>query len=186
MNEFHARGPLMVPGLGAGAFDILFEGNYEDHVVNATHYEITHKATGSHVDGQGTIETADNGPKLLLRGDWRGLRWPLAARFTPETPQVFSSPAGVYRLEGLWPYRIALSGDLFIPQIDPMTVAMRGALHKDHLQIDDLELGAFGGKRALRAKRAGVPLKAGHCKAASRGSIPRSCVPDSTARSTST
>ena len=94
MNAFHARGPLMVPGLGAGPFDIVFEGNYADHVVNATHYEVTHRATGSHVEGQGTIEPAENGPKLLLSGDWRGLRWPLAARFTAETPQIFSQPRG--------------------------------------------------------------------------------------------
>ena len=92
MNAFHARGPLMVPGLGSGPFDLVFEGNYADHVVNATHYEVTHQATGSHVDGQGTIEPAENGPKLLLHGDWRGLRWPLAARFTAETPQIFSQP----------------------------------------------------------------------------------------------
>jgi translocation and assembly module TamB len=149
MNAFHARGPLMVPGLGAGPFDLVFAGNYTDHVVNATHYDVTHEATGSHIDGQGTIEPADNGPKLLLSGDWRGLRWPLAARFTTETPQLFSSPAGQYRLEGLWPYAIEARGDLFIPQLDPMTVAMHGALHKDHLQIDELDLGAFGGNARL-------------------------------------
>ena len=64
MNAFHARGPLKVPGLGQGLFDVLFEGNYADHVVNATHYEVTHRATGSHADGAGTIEAVDNGPKL--------------------------------------------------------------------------------------------------------------------------
>jgi translocation and assembly module TamB len=159
MNAFHARGPLMVPGLGAGPFDILFEGDYTDRVVNATHYEVTHRATGSHAEGQGTIETAENGPKLLLHGDWRGLRWPLAARFTAETPQIFSSPAGSYRLEGLWPYAITASGDLFIPQLDPMTVAMRGALHKDHLQIDDLKLGAFGGNAALAGEARWSPAE---------------------------
>ncbi len=149
MNEFHARGPLAVPGLGSGPFDIVFEGNYADHVVNATHYEVTHQATGSHVEGQGTIEPAENGPQLLLYGDWRGLRWPLAARFTAETPQIFSSPEGKYRLEGLWPYAITASGDLYVPQLDPMTVAVRGALHKDHLQMDELDLGALGGKAKL-------------------------------------
>ena len=147
MNDFHARGPLAVPGLGSGPFDIVFEGNYADRVVNATHYEVTHKATGSHVEGQGTIEPAENGPQLLLYGNWRGLRWPLAARFTEETPQIFSSPEGEYRLEGLWPYAITASGDLYVPQFDPMSVAVRGALHKDHLQMDELDLGALGGRR---------------------------------------
>ena len=149
MNAFHARGPLMVPGLGAGPFDVVFEGNYEDRVVNATHYEITHRATKTHVTGAGTIETAENGPKLSLTGAWDELRWPLAARFSAQTPQLFSSPAGKYRLEGLWPYALSGSGDLYVPQLEPMTVAMRGALHKDHLQVDELELGAFGGTSLL-------------------------------------
>jgi translocation and assembly module TamB len=159
MNAFHARGPLAVPGLGAGPFDIVFEGDYTDRVVNATHYEVTHRATGSHVTGQGTIETAENGPKLLLYGDWRGLQWPLAARFTPETPQSFSSPAGKYRLEGLWPYAISATGDLLIPQLDPMTVAMRGALHKDRLQIDELDLGAFEGQALLAGEARWKPAE---------------------------
>jgi hypothetical protein len=119
MNAFHARGPLMVPGLGAGPFDFMFAGNYADHVVNATHYEVTHKATGSHVEGQGTIEPAENGPKLLLSGDWRGLRWPLAARFTAETPQLFSSPGASIASRACGPTGIEASGDLFIPQLDP-------------------------------------------------------------------
>jgi translocation and assembly module TamB len=149
MNAFHARGPLMVPGLGYGAFDLAFDGYYEDRVVHATHYEVTHRATTSHVAGRGTIETAENGPKLLLHGDWRGVRWPLIQRFTAETPQLFSTPAGTYRLEGLWPYALEAGGDLHVPGLDPMTVAVRGALHKDHLQIDDLALGAFGGDARL-------------------------------------
>jgi translocation and assembly module TamB len=149
MNAFHARGPLTVPGLGAGPFDLVFEGNYENLVVNATHYEVTHRATGSHVTGQGTIQTAENGPKLLLYGTWNDLRWPLAARFTAETPQLFASPDGKYRLEGVWPYALSGSGDLYVPLLDPMTVDMRGALHKTHLQIDELNLGAFGGTSML-------------------------------------
>jgi len=149
MNAFHGRGPLNVPGLGAGLFDVLFEGNYADHVVNATHYEVTHRATRSHADGAGTIEAVDNGPKLALAGRWRGLRWPLAARFTAETPQIFSSSEGNYRLEGVWPYALSGDGELIVPQIEPMSVALRGALHKDHLQIDELDLGAFDGHALL-------------------------------------
>jgi translocation and assembly module TamB len=175
MNAFHARGPLLVPGLGSGPFDIVFEGNYANHVVNATHYAFTHKATGSHVDGEGTIEPADNGPQLQLRGNWRGLRWPLVARFTAETPQIFSSPEGRYTLEGLWPYAITAKGELFVPQIEPMTVAVRGALHKDHLQMDELLLGAFGGKGALAGEARWSPEEswslAGNVKGFNPGSL---------------
>jgi translocation and assembly module TamB len=149
MNDFHARGPLLIPGLGAGQFDLAFAGNYADRVVNATHYEVTHRATGSHAEGAGTIEPEDGGPRLMLAGKWRDLRWPLAARFSAETPQIFASPEGTYRLEGIWPYAISARGDLYIPQIDPMTVALHGELHKDHLQIDELGLGAFAGQAML-------------------------------------
>jgi translocation and assembly module TamB len=177
MNEFHARGPLTVPGLGAGPFDILFEGNYADRVVNATRYAITHRATGTHVTGQGTIETAVNGPKLLLFGDWDGLRWPLAARFTAETPQIFSSPAGKYRLEGVWPYALTGSGDLYVPQLEPMTVAMRGALHKDHLQIDELNLGAFGGTSQLAGEARWTPEESWALAGSVRGFNPATLRP---------
>lgn len=157
MNAFHARGPLTVPGLGAGPFDVLFEGNYEDRVVNATHYEVTHRATGTHVTGEGTIETAVNGPKLLLYGNWNDMQWPLAAKFTEQNPLLFSSPGGKYHLEGVWPYALSGSGDLNVPDLDPMTIAMRGAIHKDHLQIDELNLGAFGGTSALAGEARWTP-----------------------------
>jgi len=157
MNAFHARGPLLVPGLGAGLFDTVFEGNYADDKVNATHYETTHRATGSHVDGAGTIEVVENGPRLELAGHWSELRWPLAERFTAENPQIFSSPQGTYTLEGVWPYAMTARGDLYVPQIDPMTVAMRGALHKDHLAIDELNLGAFGGSALLAGNARWTP-----------------------------
>jgi len=149
MNAFHGRGPLLVPGLGAGQFDMVFEGNYADGVVNATHYEVTHRATRSHADGSGTIQAVTGGPRLVLAGNWQGLRWPLAARFTEETPQIFSSPAGSYRLEGIWPYALSARGELYVPRIDPMTFGLRGALHNDHLQIEELNLGAFGGHALL-------------------------------------
>jgi translocation and assembly module TamB len=175
MNAFHARGPLLVPGLGAGPFDVVFQGNYANHLVNATHYEFTHKATGSHLEGQGTIEPADNGPKLNLAGSWRELRWPLAARFTAETPQLFSSPEGKYTLEGLWPYAITARGDLYVPQVDPMTVAMRGSLFKDHLQMDELQLGAFGGRGTLAGEARWSPAEswtlAGNVKGFDPGSV---------------
>lgn len=157
MADFHARGPLLVPGLGAGPFDVLFEGTYADRVVYATRYEVTHRATGSHADGKGTIEAVDGGPKLVLDGNWRDLRWPLAARFTAETPQLFGSASGNYRLEGTWPYAITANGELHVPPLDPMTVAVRGALDKDHLAIQQLDLGAFDGTAVLAGEARWAP-----------------------------
>ena len=88
----------------------------------------------------------------------------------------FRSPEGKYRLEGLWPYAITASGDLYVPQLDPMTVAVRGALHKDHLQMDELDA-----RRIRRqgvtwpARRAGAPQEswslAGSVKGINPGSL---------------
>jgi translocation and assembly module TamB len=172
MNAFHGRGPLHVPGLGAGLFDVLFEGNYENQVVNATHYEVTHRATGSHAEGAGTIQAVEHGPKLRLAGTWRDLRWPLAARFTAQTPQIFGSPGGHYRLEGVWPYALSGDGELYVPKIDPMSVAMRGALHKDHLQIDELRLGAFGGQAVLAGNAHWTPAQSWALAGAVKGLNP--------------
>lgn len=157
MNAFRASGPLLVPGLGAGNFDTSFAGYYEDRVVHATQYAITHRATHSRIAGQGTIEAVDNGPKLLLYGEWGDLHWPLADRFTAENPEVFSSTNGKYRLEGLWPYAVTANGDLVLPGLAPMTVNLEGALSKDHLRIAALEVGAFDGTALLAGEARWVP-----------------------------
>jgi hypothetical protein len=86
MNAFHARGPLAVPGLGFGPFDVGFDGHYSEGIVHATHYEFTHRATHSHAEGAGTIQAVDGGPKLDLTGTWRGVRWPLAASLKSSAP----------------------------------------------------------------------------------------------------
>ncbi len=150
MNAFHGKGPLQIPGLGEGPFDLLFEGNWDNDRVNATRYEATHRATGSHVTGAGWIKPEDNGPRLELAGTWDGLRWPLLGRFTGENPQLFGSPEGRYTLSGVWPYAITARGELLVPKLEPMAVAVRGELHKDRLSIAQLDLGGFGGRAALQ------------------------------------
>lgn len=177
MNSFHGRGPLTVPGLGAGPFDVVFEGNYADRVVNATHYEIRHRATGSHLDGAGTIQAEDGGPRLDLAGEWRELRWPLAERFTEKTPQIFGSPTGQYTLAGIWPYAITGHGELLVPRIDPMTVAVKGALHKDHLAMAELDLGAFGGRALLAGEARWNPQESWRLAGAVTGFNPASVRP---------
>jgi translocation and assembly module TamB len=149
MNRFHARGPLRVPGLGAGNFEVLFEGAWEDGRLQASRYEITHQPTGSHVSGSGTIEPEENGPRLSLAGTWDELRWPLVERFTAARPQLFSSPQGRYTLDGVWPYAITASGELYVPLIDPMSVDMGGNLHKDRVTFERLAIGGFGGRAQL-------------------------------------
>ena len=95
MNAFHARGPLMVPGLGAvrstscskATMPITWSTRLTTRSRTTRHRQPRRQA-------RAPSKPAENGPKLLLYGDWRGLRWPLAARFTAETPQIFSQPRG--------------------------------------------------------------------------------------------
>ena len=167
MNAFHARGPLMVPGLGAGPFDIVFEGNYADHVVQR--HSLRDHAQGHRQPRRrrGNHRARRERSQTTAAGNWRGLRWPLAARFTAETPQIFSSPEGKYRLEGLWPYAITASGDLYVPQLDPMTVAVRGAPAQGSPADGRARSSAHSAATAAgRARRAGARRKAGRSRAA--------------------
>ncbi|HUQ11832.1 MAG TPA: hypothetical protein VM146_16075, partial [Steroidobacteraceae bacterium] len=149
MNDFHAHGPLSIPGLGSGQFDVAFAGDWADGRVNSSHYELRHRATGSFVEGNGTIRPEDGGPRLALSGNWSKVNWPLVERFTEEHPLLFTSGAGRYTLSGIWPYALTADGELQIPDLAPMSLAMRGALNKTHLAIDQLDLTAFGGRAQL-------------------------------------
>src|SRR6185436_6739491 len=137
----------------------VFDGNYAQGIVHATHYEFTHRATRSRVEGAGTIQAVDGGPKLDLVGTWHAVRWPLIERFTAETPQIFSTPDGKYHLEGIWPYALTANGELYVPQLDPMTFALHGDLHKDHLAIGQLDLGAFDGRAQLAGEARWTPAQ---------------------------
>ena len=91
--------------------------------VNATHYEVTHAATGSHAEGQGTRDGGEWPEAAAVRrlASCAG-RWP---RVIPSRRSRPASPAGHYRLEGLWPYNITANGELYIPQLNPMRVGAR-------------------------------------------------------------
>jgi translocation and assembly module TamB len=159
MNEFHARGPLDVPGLGEGWFDTQFEGHYSDRVVHATRYAITHRGTGSLVTGAGTIAPEDGGPRLSLAGAWRDVRWPLVARYTAATPQSFASPQGRYSLDGIWPYALTASGDLQVRGVDTMRVDLRGLLHKEFLALERVDFDGFGGRALLAGEARWKPAE---------------------------
>src|SRR4030095_4344881 len=72
---------------------------------------------------------------------------------------LFSTPEGKYRLEGIWPYALSASGDLYVPQLDPMRCATPGALHNDHFAIEQLELGAFDGRALLAGEARWTPAQ---------------------------
>lgn len=149
MNAFHAEGPLTVPGLGVGLFDVKFAGEYSDRVVIANNYEVRHRPTGSLATGKGTIEPVDGGPKLALAGTWRNVHWPLIERYTAEKPELFASSQGRYTLDGVWPYALTAAGDLQLPDLAPVSLDLRGALNKEFLGISSLAFSGFGGGAQL-------------------------------------
>ena len=80
LDSFHAQGPLNPRGLGAGDFEVLFDGGYANHVLTAKRMEARHVASGARATAPGTIAIVEHGPRLDLKGSWSEFRWPLVGR----------------------------------------------------------------------------------------------------------
>ncbi len=149
---FAAHGLLTPPGLRAGAFETLFEGAYADRVITARRIEITHRSSGAHVSGDGSIGIVSDGPRLDLHGSWHDFRWPLLGAAAP-----LRSREGAYMLEGTWPYRLRATGTLAIRDLEPVPIEVEGKLAKTHLTLDSVEVGAFDGQATLSGDVAWAP-----------------------------
>src|SRR5262249_29148672 len=143
-NGFEGRGPLTPEGLHAGAFNTVFVGNYSDQVVNATHMEATHIASGAHAEGAGTFRVVTGGPELDLHGTWTNFRWPLVGN----DPAV-QSEAGEFGIRGVRPYDVRLTGPIKPADLDPMQVEMEGRLGSDRLTVTSANVAAFEGQATV-------------------------------------
>ena len=94
-DTFSAKGTLDPAGLGAGNFEVQFEGGFAHHVLTAKSMEARHVASGARARGAGTIAVVDHGPRLDLKGSWEQFRWPLPGR-----DPVVRSAAGTFTLAG--------------------------------------------------------------------------------------
>jgi translocation and assembly module TamB len=142
-DGFNVHGPLESSGLKAGLFDVLFEGSYSDRTLWAQHMELTHRASGAHVMGAGSIAVS-NGPRLDLHGTWRDFRWPLLGGVIP-----FHSASGEYSASGTWPYALQASGLAQVQSLPPMPVKVDGALGKDRFTVNSAGVDLYGGHADL-------------------------------------
>ncbi|HEY1873631.1 MAG TPA: hypothetical protein VGG67_04430, partial [Steroidobacteraceae bacterium] len=143
-SGFSAHGPVNPTGLRAGMFEVLFSGNFANHVLSAQHMEARHVASGARVSGSGTIGIVDHGPRLDLKGEWSDFRWPLAGRQV-----AVRSPTGSFAISGLMPYQVRLSGRGRAAELPEMSVDASGTLGKDGLTFDPAEVDLFDGHASV-------------------------------------
>jgi translocation and assembly module TamB len=152
-NGFAAHGPLDSSGLKVGLFDTEFEGAYSNHVLWAKHIGITHRTSGAHTTGGGSIEVVRNGPLLDLRGTWIDFRWPLAGKAAP-----FHSSSGDFTLQGTWPYSVHATGMAQARDLPPMPTTIDGSLAKDRFTFTKADVDLYGGHATLSGEAVWTPV----------------------------
>lgn len=151
-DGFAARGTLDSSGLKAGLFNAEFEGAYANHVLWAKHIGITHRGSGAHATGAGTIEVTKGGPLLHLHGDWRDFQWPLVGKAIP-----FHSSSGDYTFDGTWPYAVHATGIARARELPPMPTTIDGTLAKDRFTFTRGEIDLYGGHASMTGEVAWTP-----------------------------
>jgi len=146
-DTFSAKGTLDPAGLGAGNFEVQFEGGFAHHVLTAKSMEARHVASGARARGAGTIAVVDHGPRLDLKGSWEQFRWPLLGR-----DPVVRSAAGTFTLEGILPYRVHVDGDMRALDLPSMPVDIDGTLDKDNLAFTRADVDLYGGHTSASGK----------------------------------
>jgi translocation and assembly module TamB len=139
-NGFILHGPLNSAGLNVGLFDSEFQGAYSNHVLWAKRIDVTHRTSGAHAIGGGTIEVVKNGPLLNLRGTWQNFQWPLIGKDIP-----FHSASGEYTLAGTWPYSVHATGMAQAKELPPMQTTIVGALARDRFSFMTGAVDLYGG-----------------------------------------
>ena len=186
MNAFHARGPLQIPGLGAGLFDTGLRGQLRGwrrqcHPLraHASRHRQPRRRRGHH-RGRGKRPEAGAGRRLarsalatgraLHRGDSAALQQ--SARQLPPRRRLALCAHGQRRS-----VRAA-------DRAHDRRHARRLAQGSPRRSISSISAPSAA-TRCSPARPAGIPRSAGRWKARSRDSTRRSCAPDSTALSTS-
>lgn len=145
-HGFEAGGTADPTGLRAGRFHLALDGDYSKRVLTAHRLDITHIASGAHLEASGSmrIGTGGQGPRLDLQGRWRNLRWPL----TGKAP--FHSPAGAFTLTGGWPVALTATGVARIEQFQPVSARIAATLGSGGLTVSRADLQLLGGQVRAR------------------------------------
>jgi translocation and assembly module TamB len=144
LDGFAAHGPIESSGLKAGIFDTSFEGAYSNRTLWMKHVEITHRKSGAHVTGAGTLQPVKHGPQMDLRGSWRDFQWPLTGKVIP-----FHSSTGDFTFSGMWPYTIHASGIARVRDLPPMPTTIDGSLAKDSFAFSRADIDLYDGHASL-------------------------------------
>ncbi|HUN27782.1 MAG TPA: translocation/assembly module TamB domain-containing protein [Steroidobacteraceae bacterium] len=149
---FVATGPLTPTALGLGAFDVLYDGSYADETFTARRAELVQRTSGARLSARGTIAIAPHGPRLELAGDWRNVRWPLTA-----VAAAIRSPSGRYELDGVWPYRLHLVGELDAARAPPLAIDASGELSSKEFAVRAASVRTLGGTVSVAGRIAWSP-----------------------------
>ena len=153
-DGFGAQGALEPPGLKSGPLAVDFAGKYAAHVLDVAHLTIVHRGSGAQLAAAGQIGIVEGGPRLDLHGQWRDLRWPLAAG-----DATVHGSAGTYTLNGLKPYAFSAAGALQVLATAPMQFRVAGRIVHSGLEMPDVTAAAFGGHARLHATVEWSPLE---------------------------
>ncbi len=151
---FTARGSVTPTGLKAGPFDGEFAGTYSNRVLTAKSIDLTHRSSGAHATGAGTIGIVAKGPRLDLKGTWKDFRWPLLGKEVP-----FHSTSGEYALEGILPYTVHANGIATVTGLPPIPMRVAGTLGKDRFEFSQADLDAFDGHAQLNGEVVWAPAE---------------------------
>ena len=146
-NGYGALGRLDPAGLGAGPLEVDGFVRYGERVLHVERLQLRHAGSGARLQAHGDVGIVAHGPRLALDGEWSGLRWPLTRADAP-----LHDAAGVFRLQGTWPYALEARGRFTAQQWPAADFEARGALGRDHLAIDEASVALFGGKAQLDAE----------------------------------
>ncbi|MGH8228347.1 MAG: translocation/assembly module TamB domain-containing protein [Steroidobacteraceae bacterium] len=143
---FSAQGQLTPSGWHAGAFGLRFRGSYSNRVLTVRQVELTKTPSGMRLSGRGRIGIQRHGPRLDLAGTWTHFRWPLAGKSV-----AVRSASGRYRIDGIWPYAVEVTGALAVRRLPPLSLELAGTLGRQRLTVSRATLEGFGGETRLSA-----------------------------------
>jgi len=178
-QNFTASGTLDPAGLGAGSFNVLFDGGIARQVLIARRIDITHLASGARTIASGTIgiDSVPGGPRLDLRGSWSNFRWPLAGRSVP-----FRSSQGSFELSGLRPYDFHTQGlaqvPTLLPGFAPAPADVTGKLGDKGVVISRAQVAIFHGHADVHGEVTWAPTQTWDISGHATGIDPSQVRPD--------
>ncbi len=143
-DEFTARGTLAASALPLGALTVDLTGRYAGHEVALSALRLTAAGASGAIDGRATVNLS--APHALSADlDWHEIGWPLRGR------QTVTSPVGSLALRGTpAACEYVLKADLRAARLPPASLAARGTVSAERLEVADATARLLGG--SVRAR----------------------------------